>query len=330
MDQTPHAINLNWGPLCAFGASVTWAIGSSGYAKLARSYTPFAVNFARAGVGLLCFIAVTPLLEGSIPAAIAAWGSLSVTQLAWLAVSVLASYGLGDVFFMWSARSLGVPTALAIGSTYPVITAGGGALLQGQTLEVGQWLGLLLTVGGVISVIIVSGQVRGRIAARVTDVAGEPGPSILAPDAAELGLPSGRTRGLWLALATSGMWALNSYATSRGGAELSPWVGNSFRMMMAMVMTAAFGRLLAPTARISIPISIIWRWFPLFFVEAFGGSMLFLYGLAHSPLALASTLSSLAPVLSVPVALALRTERFSWPKTAAVCAVVAGVWLLNG
>jgi hypothetical protein len=26
----------------------------------------------------------------------------------------------------------------------------------------------------------------------------------------------------------------------------------------------------------------------------------------------------------------LRTERFSWPKTAAVCAVVAGVWLLNG
>ncbi|NDD93414.1 hypothetical protein EBZ37_15205, partial [bacterium] len=43
------------GPVAAFLSSVTWAVGSSGYAKLSQRYTPFAVNFNRAIVGITLF-----------------------------------------------------------------------------------------------------------------------------------------------------------------------------------------------------------------------------------------------------------------------------------
>ena len=56
--------------------------------------------------------------------------------------------------------------------------------------------------------------------------------------------------------------------------------------------------------------------------------MFFLYGLSHSSLVLGVTLSSLAPVLSVPIAIALRVERFSIKRTLAIIVVAVGLALL--
>jgi len=63
-------------------------------------------------------------------------------------------------------------------------------------------------------------------------------------------------------------------------------------------------------------------------LEAFVGSSLFVYGLAHTDLAVGATLSSLAPLLSVPFALFYGEERWSPPRFAAVTATVAGVIIL--
>ena len=59
--------------------------------------------------------------------------------------------------------------------------------------------------------------------------------------------------------------------------------------------------------------------------EACIGSSLFVYGLAHTDLAVGATLSSVAPLLSVPFALVYREERWSGSRFAAVTATVAGV-----
>ena len=53
-----------------------------------------------------------------------------------------------------------------------------------------------------------------------------------------------------------------------------------------------------------------------------------MYGLAHTDLAVGATLSSLAPLMSVPFALFYREERWSPPRFAAVTATVAGVIML--
>jgi drug/metabolite transporter (DMT)-like permease len=67
-------------------------------------------------------------------------------------------------------------------------------------------------------------------------------------------------------------------------------------------------------------------WF--FVAEAFFGSIFFLYGLSHSSLVLGSTLSSLAPVIAVPIAWLWGLEKLSLYRTLGVVATVFGLWLL--
>jgi drug/metabolite transporter (DMT)-like permease len=89
------------------------------------------------------------------------------------------------------------------------------------------------------------------------------------------------------------------------------------------------GRRIAPGQPILLPASALRRAGWIFVLEAYGGSMVFMYGLANSPLVLGSALTSLAPVISVPVALALGLEKPSFLRTFGVATVVAGLWLLT-
>ena len=84
-------------------------------------------------------------------------------------------------------------------------------------------------------------------------------------------------------------------------------------MMLALplcaLMSAAFGSFGKGTSLL-LPLRDLRKYAWVFFLETFGGSLFFFYGLSHSRLAVAATLTSLAPVLSVPVALAIKIERF--------------------
>ncbi len=101
-------------------------------------------------------------------------------------------------------------------------------------------------------------------------------------------------------------------------------------MAAAVALCLIIGKVVYPKERITLPISVYRSWYWLFIFEAFGGSYFYLVGLSHSSLAIGSTLASLAPVISVPVAIALRLEAFSWKRTAAVITVVFGLFLLVG
>ena len=302
-----------FGPFCAFMSAVTWAVGSTAYSRLARGHSAFAVCFARASVALPFFIFFAVVSEGGLTQALGAYGAVTVKDLSWLAVSILSSYGLGDVLFMWATRSLGVPAALAIGSIYPILTAGWGVLFQGEVLNSVQCVGLGVTVAGVITVILSQS---------------EPTPASSEGAHAAPAHLTRKRNGVLLAFGAAIAWAFNAIGTARGGQHLNPMVGNTFRMIFALGMTVGFGRLFAPGSEITLPWRVIKKNIPLFVFEAFGGSAFFMYGLAHSSLAVGSTLSSLAPVLSVPVAWFLGMERFSLPRTVGVCSVVFGLWLL--
>lgn len=293
------------GPFCAFCSSLTWAVGSAGYSRLAGQYNPFSVNFGRALVALPLFVIAVFVAAGGFGEGLADFAALRGSHLAWFTLSMVASYGLGDVFFLWATHSLGVPGALAIASSYPLLTAVVGYLFQGEQLSALQLAGLLITVGGIVTVILNGPRPGGENAA---------GRSV--------------SRGVAFAAITSVFWAINSFAVSRGAQELSAPVGNVVRMIVAMALSAGFARVLQPGKTLLLPTFEFRRNAWLFAVEAFGGSYFFVYGLANSPLAIGSTLSSLAPVISVPVALALGLEKFSFARTAGVCSAVVGIWLL--
>lgn len=306
------------GPVCAFMSSVTWALGSAGYSRMAREHSPFAVNLARGMIGLLLFL-LTALVAGalethSLNGAWSAFDVLDARHIGWLGLSMFASYGFGDSVFLMSTRALGIPTALTIASTYPLLTSAWGAFVDHQWLSVTQTVGLLVTVAGV-ALVILSAPKPAQADSHADD------PALKRPS---------RTIGFLLAFLAAFLWALNSYCVTRGGQGISAPVGNTVRMVAAVLLCLIFGKVLYPKDRITLPRSVFRRWGWLFVLEAYAGSYFFVFGLAHSSLAVGSTLVAVAPVISVPVALALRLEAFSWKRTAAVITVVFGLFLLVG
>ena len=295
------------GPLCAFLSSVTWAVGSSTYAHLSKTSSPYTVNLTRAWIALPLFV-ISVAMTGEGRGFVELYQGVGWRECLWLALSALASYGLGDVVFLNSARRIGVPAALAIASTYPLWATVISMAFMGRALEGRQWLGLLLSVLGIIGVIL-HGQSVQSGGARVR---------------ADWG------RGVVLAFVTSLFWSLNSVSVAQAGQSLHPGVANTVRMSFAIAMSLIFGTLQnkGQVPGLFLPRATLTRRWPIFAMEAFGGSYLFLIGLTHTTLAVGVTLSSLAPVLAVPIAVMQGEERFSWVKTFWIAGVVLGVWLL--
>jgi drug/metabolite transporter (DMT)-like permease len=293
------------GALAALASSFTWSAGSAVYARLSREYAPSQVSFTRALVALPLFFFSALVLERVDL-------QQSLSQLAsgnafWLVMSMIASYGLGDVAFLWSTRALGIPGALAIASSYPFWSAFAGYLFQGEVLSPTKIAGITCTVTGTILVVLVGYHHRQKNATHWLD-------------RFEVGLGLG--------FLTSLCWALNTFSVARGGQGLSPNVANTVRMLVALVLCPIIGYFILRKWRGGIS----WKRFKplgwIFVLEAYGGSFFFMYGLSHAPLAVASALSSLAPVISVPAAWAGKHEPVSWIKAMGVCIAVVGAVLL--
>lgn len=295
------------GPFAAFFSSVTWALGSAAYSKMTREATPFAVNFARALFALPLFLVSLWWLEGGLVGFGRAFEPVRASHVGWLALSIFASYGIGDALFLWGAAVIGISSALAIASCYPIWTTLLGVLFQGDHVTLGRGLGLLVTVAGAIVVILNAPRLEK-----------------------EEGRRGSAAKGVLLAVAASLMWTVNSYSVSQAGREISVFVANVIRMSIALGLSFALSRLMAPGRPILLGRRVLVRSAWLFAFEGFGGSVCYLYGLAHSPLVVGSTLTSLAPVISVPIAWALGLEKPSLPRTLGVLTVVLGLWLLVG
>ncbi len=296
-----------FGALSSFLSSFTWAIGTSTYGRLSRDHSPFAVNFTRALVAFPLFAICAIVFGGGVGPLLAALAGLEGWRLAWLLVSMIASYGIGDAMFMWSTRSLGVPAALAICSCYPIWTTLAGVFALGQPIDAWRAAGVIVTLAGVVMVIL-SGEREGS---------------------ARPAKARARHWGFAVAALSSGFWALNSVAISIGASgDVSPFLANSVRMVFAMVIAGGVGRLLTPNQSVAIPWPALKPSLWVFVLEGFGGSIFFLYGLTRAPLAVAAVLSSLAPVLSVPIAWLMGGERPTAFKTAGICVTVIGIALL--
>jgi drug/metabolite transporter (DMT)-like permease len=314
------------GPLAAFASSLTWTLGSIVYSKMTEKHPPYAINFMRALCAFPICFAIMYFENGA--GLLSFLGSLSLETWGWLFISTIASYGFGDFLFFWSAGAIGVPSALAIASSYPLWSALAGWLFQNQALSQLSMLGLFLVVSGVVTVIL-SGRAK-------SNESGESSSNLIQTTATS----SNPTKKPWMKRYWSGVffgfavsiaWSLNTYAISRGGQGISIATTTGIRMGMALPFCFLMSFIFASRGsrgRVLIPWKDFKRPFPAFVIEAYGGSSLFGYGLVNAPLAVASALAGLAPVLSMPVSIYLGREKFSVLRLAGVIIVTLGAWLL--
>ncbi len=293
MSQFGHLL----GPLSAIASAFTWALAIQYYAKAADRYSPFAVNFFRALFALVFyFVGIFFVTD--------AWDGLNAHNITWLGLAMVGSYGFGDSVFFWATRSLGVTLPLAVASIYPIWAALGGWIFQGQILTTPQQLGLLVTVVSTVLVILAGRSEVGE------------------------GQRKKFALGILLSIMVSVFWSLNSYGVSVGGQGVHLFTANLVRMIAAVVLTSALHGIIRVQKPFLMPMRdlkpLVW----VFVMESIGGSLLYLYGLTHSPIAVGSALSSLSPVMAVPLAWAFRRERVSPLKAMGIVGVVIGVVLL--
>ncbi len=283
------------GPLASFCASLTWAFGSSVYGKLAQKYDASTINMNRALLAFPFYLLLALFLStGSI--------LISAEDLLWVFISMIASFALGDVCFLMATKHIGVPSSLAVASSYPIFSALLGLVVNQESLGALQFFGLLLTVVGVMAVIVASKKenTKGHL-----------------------------VKGVLFALATSVFWALNTYCVARLGHGNHVFIVNLWRMIIAIILCPIVGYfLLGHRPQMFLEKQDYRRYGYVFVAEAVGGSSFYVYGLSHTPLAVGAALSSLAPVISVPVAVLLGQEKFSLRKTIAICIVMSGIYLL--
>lgn len=289
---------MNYGIIASFLASITWSVGVSGYSALSRRYPPSAVNFSRALVALPIFILLTLFTVGP-----GAYRAITWHHFGWLSLSMVSSYALGDLLLLMAVVRIGLPSALAIASSYPIWSALAGWIFKGEVLGPLQLLGLLLIVLGSIFVILGNRQPAGSSTRR-------------------------DSFGYFLSLGTSLLWSLNVISVSNGGSGLAATATSSVRMAIALILCPAIGYLLNKSTKVLISKEDFKKSSWIFLVEGVGGGFFFTYGMTHAPLAIGSALSSLSPVITVPIAFVMGWEKPSLLRTAGVILVVVGGWLL--
>jgi drug/metabolite transporter (DMT)-like permease len=282
------------GALAAFACSLTWAFASVRYSQVSKSIGSARVNLARAVVVAPFYLLVGLALHGR------GLFHVELASAGWLLLSVLGSYAFADNLFFSAARRLGVPTALSIASTYPLWAVLVGVVLRGERF------GFYRCVGTSLCVIGVATLVR------------------LAPKLEPRERHDSSATGIMQAGLASVLWGVNSVSVKLGAVGLDVVQVNAIRYGFALVILMTFVR---PVKRALAGID--WkRIVPAIIADGVFGSSLFVFGLANSDLAIGTTLTSLAPLISVPIAIVLGEEKWSAPRLFAVTVTVIGAVIL--
>lgn len=177
------------------------------------------------------------------------------------------------------------------------------AAANGEPVSGRELLAMGLTLIGVVLVIRSGAGAAGRSARRRTGHA---------------------LQGYLLAVGCSLAWALGLLHAKWGSGHLDPFLVNTVRMAaggVAIALVLRFrGRPLFPAVPVGRPALL-----GAALLESWLGSAAYMYGVAHTSTAVGSTLSSLAPVFTIPVAAWYLKERMSAQLILGILLATAGV-----
>ena len=132
------------GEAAALLAAGVWAGSSMLWARLGEKVRPMLLNLVK---GVIALVMLTPLVV------VADWAGFDRRTLLLFAVSGVVGIGIGDTFYFRSLNALGPTRALLLLMIAPPATVLGGWLTLGERINLGQGLGIAVTLAGVAWVI---------------------------------------------------------------------------------------------------------------------------------------------------------------------------------
>lgn len=146
-------INSHIGEIAALVTAVCWTVTPIAFESAGKRVGSLTVNYIRLFIAFLLIGLYTLITRGMfLPI------DATSTNWIWLTVSGLIGFVIGDLFLFEAYVQIGARISLLIMASVPPITAIAGFLILGETLTVLDLLGMLITVGGIVLVILVKGS----------------------------------------------------------------------------------------------------------------------------------------------------------------------------
>jgi drug/metabolite transporter (DMT)-like permease len=285
------------GALCALGSAVAWALSSLLVRSLTHRFGTVAINAART---TLCALLIAAWL-GAVES-FDGLGAVSARSLVLLLVSIVTAIAIGDTIFFESTRLLGLGRAMTLSMGYPVVAAVLAALLLDERITVRVALGGLLTLGGLTLVVATRADEgssprswRGIMAAGGAALAW--GVSVVALRIPLEEIDALTAQLVRLPLAAAILWMMpwswrDVPALVRGGR------GVALRLGVLSVLTAL-------------------------------SSVMYVVSIKHAGVAVATVLSSTAPLFAVPLGVVFLGERLPPGALVGAGVAVVGVVILK-
>ena len=292
------------GEIAALGTAICWTVTVMAFEASGRRVGSFAVNFIRLCMAFLVFCTLSVIIRGNpLPT------DASGHNWAWLALSGLVGFVIGDLFLFRAFVVVGSRVAMLIMALVPPITALTGWGILGETLTGMELLGMVITIMGIALVILERNPSGGREIRFSHPVTG-----ILLAFGGAMGQATG------LVLSKYGMSSYN------------PFFATQIRVIAAMVAFALIlpalregRRRIARALHDGKALAIILLGA---FFGPFLGVSLSLLAVQHTETGVASTITATVPVLIIaPAALVFR-ERVTFKEIVGAVIAVGGVALL--
>ncbi len=276
---------------------MAWAVTSLLARSLMSELGSVGVNAIRStiGGGLLVVWVLATVGTG-------AFATISANGWLLLGLSIITAIALGDTVFFESTRAIGVARAMTVSTTYPLVAAVIAGAFLNEPVTVPIALGSLVTMAGLIL--------------------------IVAPWAERA--PEERFWfGVGAAVLASLAWAISTVLVKPPLAEMSATTAQAIRLPVASLVLW-----LTPWARsvpgafarsgrtVKIRIAILG-------VITSVSSVMFVAGVKHAGVAVASVLSSTAPMFAIPFAVVFLGERLTLHAFAGIVLTLAGIVVLQ-
>ncbi len=132
------------GEFAALGAAITWAVAPIMYKKALSGVSPISANIMRcvSNAAFLVLILFATGLAGVL-------ANLSTGVVVVVVVSGLVGLGLGDTFYMYALKSIGVARAVPLATSYPLFSLVWATFFLGQTVTVSAVTGTVVILLGI-------------------------------------------------------------------------------------------------------------------------------------------------------------------------------------
>jgi drug/metabolite transporter (DMT)-like permease len=285
------------GALAALGSAIAWAVTSLLARTLMTELGSVGVNAVRSSIGGAILVVWVLATAGA-----GAFTTISASAWVLLTCSIVVAIALGDTVFFESTKALGLGRAMTISTTYPLGAALIATAFLGEPITPAIVVGALVTLAGLVL--------------------------IVAPWAERP--PEERFWfGVWTAAVAALAWAVSTVLVKPPLAEMDAVTAQAIRLPLA----SAFLWLLpwsrgAPQALARGSRSAQARILVLGVITAVS-SVMFVAGVKHAGVAVASVLSSTAPMFAIPLAVVFLGERLTARALVGVAVTVAGIVVLQ-